>query len=93
MTDCELFSRGHRQWRQTLSSFYSAYETSERVKPDRLSTRTNVKTKTALIRISAAQAVMSQMRVDIPRRSANLGNVLTFMMPSAVPMPPPAGDG
>ena len=90
MTHCELFLRGHRQWRQILSSFYSAYETSERVQePNRLSTRTNVKTKIAVIRISAAQAVMSQTRVDIPRRSANLGNVLTSMMPYAVAMPPP----
>lgn len=66
---------------------------SESVGPNRLSTFTNVNTKTVLIRISAVQAVMSQTRVDIPRRSASLGNILTFMMPYAVAMPPPNGHG
>jgi len=47
--------------------------------------RTNVNTKVVLIRVSAAQALTSQVRVDIPCRSASRGKVLTFMMA----MPPP----
>jgi hypothetical protein len=72
---------------------FCAHETSESVGPNPPATRTNVNTKIELIRISAAQAVMSQMRVAIPRSSASLGKVLTCIIPYAVPMPPPDGDG